>query len=67
MMTPEQIMQNDSCDWNDMVLHCDSTGEIPDIFKAEEPTLHFCDEWDMAAICDKMPEFECCKCDGVKA
>ena len=62
--TPEQILDDDSCDWHDMVEYCNSKGEIPEEFKVSEPTLHFCDEWDFDVICDKMPEFESCKCDG---
>lgn len=60
--TPEQMLEEDDCDWPDLVRYCERTGEIPTCFKDFEPTLHFCQEWDQAVVCDKMSEFDSCKC-----
>ena len=30
------------------------------------PGIHFCPDWDMAAICIGAPEAECCTCGRIK-
>ncbi|ARK07478.1 hypothetical protein LAV_00078 [Sphingobium phage Lacusarx] len=42
------------------------SGTIPPECSFMNPTLHFCDKWRGALIDETDPEFDRCRCNGVK-
>lgn len=44
----------------------EKAGRFPKPLKEQNPTLHFCKEWDFMLIDKTDPEFEACLCDELE-